>query len=228
MTPENPKIPDWAQRQRQADLVWITENIDAFWTAASTAFQDVGAGAIVVDTTVQPIADSGHPFGYFSQELIEQQANEDTVRMVSEYDPQREFVVVLLKSDDRISTYRVRALETEQTGWDFWYLQDREAALAAATEAEMQLLLAGAKQLEEEGAPDVAQQLRNDAERIRQHLAEQAEKTEPKLSPPDLETLMQWEAEEGCEAACPHGCWVESDGTCPHGNPSWLLKLGLI
>ena len=34
--------------------------------------------------------------------------------------------------------------------------------------------------------------------------------------------------EGGCEAACPHGCWVEPDGTCPHGNPSWLLKLGLI
>lgn len=54
--------------------------------------------------------------------------------------------------------------------------------------------------------------------------------TEPKvtLEPPDLETLIAWEAEGGCEAACPHNCWVECDGTCPHGNPSWLLKLGLI
>jgi len=51
---------------------------------------------------------------------------------------------------------------------------------------------------------------------------------ELKLKLPDLETLMEWEAEGGCEAACPHACWVEPDGTCTHGNPSWLLKLGLI
>jgi hypothetical protein len=46
--------------------------------------------------------------------------------------------------------------------------------------------------------------------------------------PPDLETLMAREAEGGCEAACPHHCWTEPDGTCSHGHPSWLLKLGLI
>lgn len=43
---------------------------------------------------------------------------------------------------------------------------------------------------------------------------------------PDLATLMEWEAEGGCEAT--DGCWVESDGVCPHGHPSWLLALGLI
>ncbi len=44
--------------------------------------------------------------------------------------------------------------------------------------------------------------------------------------PPDLATLMEWEAEGGCEAT--DGCWVEVDGTCPHGCKSWLLELGLI
>jgi hypothetical protein len=228
MTPENLQIPDWARQERQADLAWIAENLDTFWTAATRAFQDVGVGAIVVDTTSQPIPDAGHPFGYFSQEQIEQQANEDTRRMVSEYDPEHEFVVVLLKADERISTYRVRALGTEQTDWDFWYLKDREAAIAEATEVEMQLLFTGAEQLEEEGAPDVAQQLRDDAERIRQRLARQEKTANPQLEPPDIETLMQWEAEGGCEAACPHGCWVEPDGVCTHGNPSWLVKLGFI
>ena len=51
----------------------------------------------------------------------------------------------------------------------------------------------------------------------------------PQPEPPDLETLMEWmEGDGGCEAACPHGCWVEPDGTCPHGKPSWLIVLGLI
>jgi hypothetical protein len=43
---------------------------------------------------------------------------------------------------------------------------------------------------------------------------------------PNLETLMEWEAEGGCEAI--DGCWVEPDGTCMHGCQSWLLVLGLI
>ena len=64
------------------------------------------------------------------------------------------------------------------------------------------------------------------SEVIPSHTGEPA--AEPKLRPPDVETLIEWEAEGGCEAACPHRCWVEPDGTCPHGNPGWLLKMGLI
>jgi hypothetical protein len=44
---------------------------------------------------------------------------------------------------------------------------------------------------------------------------------------PDLDTLIEWLIEDaGCEAT--DGCWVEPDGTCPHGHQSWLLVLGLI
>jgi hypothetical protein len=47
--------------------------------------------------------------------------------------------------------------------------------------------------------------------------------------PPDLDTLMRWMHDDGgCEAACPYGCWVEPDGRCPHGKPSWLIVMGLI
>ena len=43
---------------------------------------------------------------------------------------------------------------------------------------------------------------------------------------PDLDTLIDWLLEEnGCEAI--DGCWVEPDGICPHGYPSWFLELGL-
>jgi hypothetical protein len=57
--------------------------------------------------------------------------------MVAEYDPDREFVVTLLKPDDHINTYRLHAPETESSEWDWQYLQDREVALAIATQAEM-------------------------------------------------------------------------------------------
>lgn len=50
---------------------------------------------------------------------------------------------------------------------------------------------------------------------------------EPTEDEPDLETLEEWMNEDGgCEAT--DGCWVEPDGVCSHGHPSWLLRLGLI
>lgn len=43
---------------------------------------------------------------------------------------------------------------------------------------------------------------------------------------PDEDELQEWMEEGGCEAT--DGCWVEPDGTCPHGCKSWLLELGWI
>lgn len=44
--------------------------------------------------------------------------------------------------------------------------------------------------------------------------------------PPSMATLEAWSNDCGCEAI--DGCWVEPDGTCEHGKPSWLLALGYI
>lgn len=96
MTPENSKLPDWAQRERESDLHLIAENQNLFWTSAALAFVETGRGAIVVDTTIQFMPDAGHPFGYVSQEQIEETANEETQCMVNEYYPSQEFVIALL------------------------------------------------------------------------------------------------------------------------------------
>ena len=162
---------------------WIEKNLDVFWAAATAAFDGAGRGAVVVDTTLEPIPDAGNPFGYFSQEQLEETADEDTKRMVTEYDPLQEMVLLLLKSDNRTSTYRVGALSP------------------GCQEAVADRVLP-----------------RSVSEPV----------AEPQLKPPDVDTLIEWEAEGGCEAACPHHCWTEPDGVCAHGNPSWLLKLGLI
>jgi hypothetical protein len=48
-----------------------------------------------------------------------------------------------------------------------------------------------------------------------------------RMQRPSLEELhRQLEEDGGCEAT--DGCWVEPDGICEYGQPSWLLALGLI
>ena len=100
------KIPDWARKEREQDLEWIGEYFEVFWFTSNLAYREVGRGAIVVDTTIQ-MPGAGHPFGYGPQEGIEEQDDEDAKRMVKEYDPQKEIVVVLWKDEERTSTYRV-------------------------------------------------------------------------------------------------------------------------
>ena len=48
----------------------------------------------------------------------------------------------------------------------------------------------------------------------------------PTEEKPDLGQLEEWMDDGGCEAM--DGCWVEPDGVCPDGHPSWLLQLGMI
>lgn len=43
---------------------------------------------------------------------------------------------------------------------------------------------------------------------------------------PCVSTLEKWSSDCGCKAI--DGCWVEPDGTCQHGFPSWLLALNYI
>ena len=48
-----------------------------------------------------------------------------------------------------------------------------------------------------------------------------------KENPPTLEELEEW-LDEGYCLAVGCNCRVEPDGTCEHGNASWLIELGMI
>lgn len=100
------QFPEWAEQERAGDLAWIGENVHIFWPAARIGYKTVGRGAIVVDTTSRPTGE-GHPFGYLDQAAIDHQGDEDTQRLVREYDPSWEFVTSLLKTEDRVSSYRL-------------------------------------------------------------------------------------------------------------------------
>ena len=80
---------------------------------ANLAFEDVGRCAIAVDTTIQPIPGEGHPLASFLQERVEGHGDQDTQRIVTEYDPGMKLVLILLKSDTRTSTCRERTILPE-------------------------------------------------------------------------------------------------------------------
>jgi len=101
-------LPEWIKLEREGDLDWIGENLDVFWPSARIGYQMVGRGVLIVDTTV--ISEEGHPFSYVNQVMVEREGNEDVQRMVREYKPDAEFVTSLLKSLDRVSSYRIEVI----------------------------------------------------------------------------------------------------------------------
>lgn len=48
----------------------------------------------------------------------------------------------------------------------------------------------------------------------------------PEVDRPSMDELEQGALDGVCQAS--DGCDVEPDGICPHGHPSWLLRLGFI
>jgi hypothetical protein len=108
MTVERKNLPAWAERERWNDLAWIAGNLPAFWSASIVAYQELGRGAIVVETTYRA-PQGGHPMAYLTEEQIARYEDEDISRMVTGYTPEEELVVVLLKERQRTSVYRLCA-----------------------------------------------------------------------------------------------------------------------
>ena len=45
--------------------------------------------------------------------------------------------------------------------------------------------------------------------------------------PPSMEELEDWIFDVELPRAT-DGCTIEPDGICPHGHPSWMIRMGLI
>src|SRR4051812_30621629 len=102
------RIPEWAAREREADLAWIGENTHVLLPVAKLAFEESGRGAVIVDTNtiVHEGEHSGNPMFYLPAQQILQNGWVPAIRMVREYDPSWGFVAVLLKKN-RESAYRI-------------------------------------------------------------------------------------------------------------------------
>lgn len=102
-----PHIPSWAEHERLHDMTWIGENLHVFWPSALAGYEQLGRGAITVDTTIQPVPGRGHPMWYLTQTQVGEHFGPDEIRLVGQYEPQWQFVVVLLKQENKVSSYRL-------------------------------------------------------------------------------------------------------------------------
>ena len=90
-----------------AELAWLKENLSIFWPAAHAGFSEMGRGAIVIDGYSQPLGEETQ-FHYTSLAEFEEQEDKVSGRMaelVSEYDPEQQFVAVIIRQPDADAEY---------------------------------------------------------------------------------------------------------------------------
>ena len=111
MTPEK-KIEPYTEAQQELELAWIERNTPLFSSKASGYYDLVGRGAIIVDAAVKSLSE-GPLFTYFSKEQMDHFEDVDVNDLVDDYDPDEEFVVLLLLPDNQTRAYRIGIPEVE-------------------------------------------------------------------------------------------------------------------
>lgn len=112
---------------------------------------------------------------------------------------------------------------TEDNKGIYRYDEEGQAGLAEFTEEWAQNILD--QGWIDNGVPRLAEG--HSQQNAEQAIPDQHIWPEPTVDVPDMETIHEWLfADENCEAT--DGCPIEPDGICPHGHPSWLLRLGLM
>jgi hypothetical protein len=106
--PARASVPKWAAGDRVADIGWIGENLHIFWPLAQEQYRLNGRGTLCVLTTVQ--IGPGHPIFYQTQTEVEQVGDEDCLRLIQAYEPERELVITLFKTENKMSSYRIGVL----------------------------------------------------------------------------------------------------------------------
>ena len=92
------------------DLDWIKENLESLSRYAASEYRSKGRGALLIDHSLPRVAD---PRVYYIPESeLPERDDPETKRMVEEYVPRKELVVVIMKPHNQASSYRVAASAT--------------------------------------------------------------------------------------------------------------------
>ena len=88
-----------SEAEKARELAWIREHLPAFWVTAYGGHRGQGRGAIVIDTTIEPLGEDT-PFYYVPQTRFEAQEDEVSrglAKLVEEYRPESQFVAAFIR-----------------------------------------------------------------------------------------------------------------------------------
>ena len=93
------------KHDRDLDLRWIGDNIGVIGSSAVEGYAKHGRGAFFADHTKDGVVPLVVYVPQSSGKLLDD--DPDAARMVRDYNPETEFVIVIVKRGDRASSYRV-------------------------------------------------------------------------------------------------------------------------
>ena len=91
-----------SEAEKAKELAWLREHLAAFWVTAYEGYREQGKGAVVIDTTTEPLGEDT-PFYYVPQARFEAQKDEVShglAKLISEYGPESQFVAVFIRPGD--------------------------------------------------------------------------------------------------------------------------------
>ncbi len=104
---------DYSPEEIANDLAWIERHSSDFWPAAKEQFKANGKGVIVVkkpDSQDETNVDSS--MYYLPEKTVKQAGDERLQRMLNQYDPDKEFVIALMKPDG-LTKFRMQIPELD-------------------------------------------------------------------------------------------------------------------
>lgn len=91
-----------SEAEKTKELAWLKKHLSAFWVTAYEGYREQGRGAVVIDTTTEPLGEDT-PFYYAPQARFEAQEDEVSLglaKLISEYGPESQFVAVFIRPRD--------------------------------------------------------------------------------------------------------------------------------
>jgi len=91
-----------SEAEKTRELAWLREHLAAFWVTAYEGHREQGRGAVVIDTTTEPLGEDT-PFYYVPQARFEAQEDEVSLglaKLISEYGPENQFAAVFIRPRD--------------------------------------------------------------------------------------------------------------------------------
>ena len=106
MTPES-NTPTAVHLETDKDVSWIHRHDSLLSSKACGWFKLVGRGAIIIDAAAKPLGDD-NLFTYFNRDDFGRFDDKEINLVLETYDPSEEFVLVMLKPQDLLHTYRIK------------------------------------------------------------------------------------------------------------------------